>query len=218
MTIDERTGEIKLNTSMSGEETLETTEDSELVLYALATVDLAPTTRRNASVLNRLEYMCEIYIDRLSDNPLSSSLTSSSSSSTKPPLDTASAATSSVTEMRIVPSLVRLKLEETLERDVALFRFVTLLESVNERRAFIKYQIEGGGEESGSFFEVDPKLGWLKLTKELDRRHLSRVVLNVSACIELQCAFSRVEIDVVDVNNHPPRYIKTIFRLLDYNS
>jgi hypothetical protein len=48
MDIDERTGVIKLNSSMSGVETLEALEDSELVLYALATVNPASTTRLNA--------------------------------------------------------------------------------------------------------------------------------------------------------------------------
>ena len=184
--MDEKTGLLKLNTSAY----FNPLDDTELVLYAIATVDLTP--RRNSSVLNRLEYMCEIYIDLSSDSVSSTTAKISSQS----PI-------SANNEIRLLPSSVSLKLEETLEKDQIIFRFVSVLEAVDERRAFIKYELV---ETEDAKFEVDSKHGWLKLVRSLAVEN-KKLNLNVSACIETQCAYSKVDIEIIDINNNPPRYI-----------
>lgn len=178
-------------------------EDTELVLYALATVDLTQN-RRNSSVLNRLEYMCEIYVDMSGMSAVSASASWSTWTSTK---SLSKATTLEAGEIRLVPSFMRLKLEETLERDVSVFRFVSLLEASDERRSLVKYAIVDGLNRET--FELESKTGWLRLVRDLSVDE-SRSVLNVSACIESQCAFSRIEVEVLDVNNHRPRFEQTV--------
>jgi hypothetical protein len=149
LSLDERTGEVKLNANG----TLGDQEDSELVLYALATVDLAPMTRRNSTLLNRLEYMCEIYVD-LSDSAVTAS-----------PRPAASRAG----EMRLVPSQARLKLEETLERDSVVFRFVSVLKPADKRGALVSYAlVDGNGT-----FEMNARRGALRYYTLLEETNVN---------------------------------------------
>lgn len=205
ISLDERTGEIRINTSALVDSlpsvsptsaTFDSDDSTELVLYALATVDLTQNNRRNNnnnSLLNRLEYMCEIYIDL-------SSAAALLSTSTPPKSDTgrsqsSSTATANEKTIRLVPASARLRLEETLDRNTRVFRFVSLLESPR----VIKYSIQ---DPSGQF-EIDPT-GVIRVSDELRTR---KTILNVSACIsDEECSHARLDIELVDVNNHAPKF------------
>lgn len=193
ITLDEKTGQLKLNSNSSSIDFDDNSDDTEIVLYALATVDLH--RRNSTSILSRLEYMCEIYIETASPFMLSSS-----SSTTRNPMSSMSSGSD---EIRIVPSTLRLKLEETLPRDLAVAKLIALLDIVDERRSFVKFDLVS--DETGKF-EVDSKLGSIRLVRELSANE-ARISLNVSACIEAQCAFAKVDVDVVDVNNNAPKYV-----------
>lgn len=79
---------------------------------------------------------------------------------------------------------------------------------VQGANALVTYAIISGADDS---FRIDPESGELIATKRLDRERRSKYSLLVRADDGQQSSDVRVNITVSDVNDHPPKFSRSVY-------